>query len=104
MSVCSSHKYVLLAGDFNARTSELRDFTENDEFLADIFYFDSETCNFFSQANSLEPYNIAITRQSHDKHTNNHGYKLIDICKNNNIFILNGRFGNDRGMGGYTFS
>ena len=48
MSVCSSHKYVLLAGDFNARTSELRDFTENDEFLADIFDFDSETCNFFS--------------------------------------------------------
>ena len=47
MSVCSSHKYVLLAGDFNARTSELRDFTENDEFLADIFDFDSETCIFF---------------------------------------------------------
>ena len=70
MSVCSSHKYVLLAGDFNARTSELRDFTENDEFLADILTLIWKHAIFSSKPIVLEPYDISITRQSHDKHTN----------------------------------
>ena len=28
---------------------------------------------------------------------------LIDICKNNNLFILNGRCGKDKGVGAFTF-
>ena len=30
----SENKCVIITGDFNARTSQLRDYTENDEFLA----------------------------------------------------------------------
>ena len=79
---CSTHKYVLLAGDFNnTRTSTMRDYTQKDDFLADMFDFDSETSEFFSQASKLEQYGITLNRLSQDKHTNKNGYKLTDICK-----------------------
>ena len=38
-----------------------------------------------------------------DRHTYNIGHKLVDICKNNNLFILNGRMGHDRSIGNLTF-
>ena len=34
---CDDKKYVLLFGDFNSRTRDLPDFTENDEFISDLF-------------------------------------------------------------------
>ena len=49
-SYCNSHKYVLLSGDQNARTSEIKDYTECDMFLADLFDFDADTISFFSTA------------------------------------------------------
>lgn len=102
-SFCSSNKYVFITGDFNSRTSELRDFTENDEFLADMFDFDTETVEFFSHINKLENFSIPRNRKSMDKHTNNNGFKLLDICKNNNLFILNGRLDNDMDVGKFSF-
>ena len=99
---CSTHKYVLLAGDFNARTSTMREYTQKDDFIADLFDFDSETSDFFSKSSALEKYGIPLSRQSQDKHTNNHGYALTDLCKNNNLFILNGRFDGDN-TGNFTF-
>ena len=38
-----------------------------------------------------------------DKNANKNGRKLIDICINNNLFILNGRFGKDKHVGRCTF-
>ena len=38
-----------------------------------------------------------------DNQSNNHGFKLIDLCKNNNLFIFNGRLDKDRLLGQYTF-
>ena len=40
--------------------------------------------------------NIRIACKSQDKKKNNIGYKLMDICKNNNLSILNGQFGDDK--------
>ncbi|MEW8152430.1 MAG: reverse transcriptase family protein [Candidatus Thiodiazotropha endolucinida] len=40
---------------------------------------------------------------SSDKKKNNTGYRLLDICKNNNLTILNGRFGRDQNVGKPTF-
>ena len=34
---------------------------------------------------------------------NNHGFKLIDTCKNNNLTLLNGRYGQDKNVGELTF-
>lgn len=35
---------------------------------------------------------------------NNYGYRLLDICKNNYLYIYNGRIGRDSGIGMYTSS
>ena len=43
MSLCNNNKHVMFSGDFNARTSEMRDDTEQDDFLSDMFNFDDET-------------------------------------------------------------
>ena len=38
-----------------------------------------------------------------DKKKNNSGFRLIDICKINNLSILNGRYGHDKNTGAMTF-
>ena len=38
-----------------------------------------------------------------DSRTNAHGLILLDICRNNDLFMLNGRLGNDRDVGKLTF-
>ena len=40
---------------------------------------------------------------SKDSHTNNNGFRLLDMCKNNNLFITNGRLDRDMLVGDYTF-
>ncbi|MEW8547682.1 MAG: endonuclease/exonuclease/phosphatase family protein [Candidatus Thiodiazotropha sp.] len=46
-SMCSSHKYVYITGDLNARTANLIDYVQLDEFLAEEFELDDETVHFF---------------------------------------------------------
>ena len=53
----SYYKYVFLSGDFNARTSQLRDDTEVDDFLDELFDFDDETKELFFPAYKLDPFN-----------------------------------------------
>lgn len=103
ISMCSNYKYVFITGDFNARTSHLNDFTQLDHFVSEMFEFDEDTVNFFDKTNYLERLNIPLQRASKDTKINNAGYWLIDICKNNNLFIINGRFGQDKGIGSATF-
>ena len=43
----------------------------------------------------LEKLNIPLIRKTADLTTNNYGHQLIDFCKNNDLFILNGRLEND---------
>lgn len=51
----------------------------------------------------MEKYGLHISRTSQDRKKNTHGYKLIDVCKNYNLFVLNGIFGKDKGIGKMTF-
>lgn len=46
--------------------------------------------------------NIPLERKVQDSHLNNFGYKLIDFCKNNELYIVNSRIGNDKHTGGTT--
>ena len=50
----------------------------------------------------LESLCIESERYNCDSITNNNGYKLIDICKNHDLHTVNGRFGNDKGIGETT--
>lgn len=102
-SMCGRSSYICLTGDMNARTASLCDFITTDSFIADLMDFDEDTLSFYNQAEQLNSLNINKNRVSCDKKTNNNGYKLIEICINNNLFILNGRFGNDSTEGRLTF-
>ena len=44
------NKYVTLhvSGDFNTRTSEIRHYTEQDDYLPDMFNFGEETSKSFN--------------------------------------------------------
>ena len=90
-------------GDINARTTKLNDYVIADNFLSDFFYFDDETISFFDKTNILCHYGVPLNRANCDKKTNNNGHWLLDMCKNNNLFIVSGRIGKDKSIGASTF-
>ena len=58
---------------------------------------------FFDISSILEQYKFSKNRKSKDSVVNNEGNQLLDICKSNNLIILNGRCGQDKETGAYTF-
>jgi hypothetical protein len=79
---------VILIGDFNARTSKLDDFVSTDG---------NKHIQNLTQDNSNE-----TKRENFDNIINDHGKNLIEICKNCNMRILNGRTKGDS-LGKPTF-
>ena len=84
-------KHVLLFGDFNSRTANLPDFVDCDAFLFEINGNEDLQNEKQEISHYFEIKNIPINRQTADPSTNAYGYQLADFCKNNNMFILNGR-------------
>lgn len=86
-----NHKYILLNGDFNSRTGADKDFVELDE---------NENCPVdlphLDYASTLTQFDMLYKRNSNDISKNNYGNKLLDLCRNNNLFILNGRVNGDK--------
>ena len=101
--MCIDHNYIYLMGDIDARTSDNGDFTEVDDFMADYFEFDKTLLNYFNKVPMLKVYDIPLKRVSLDKSVNKHGEKLLDMRKGKNLFILNGRAGEDKNRGKLTF-
>ena len=101
--LCSEHKYCLFIGDVNARTASMPDFIPTDDFLSEYFQFDDEIITLFNKAQILENSGFPLSRCSQDSQTNAHGVMLTDLCKNNNLFILNGRVGHDKSRGRFTY-
>ena len=100
---CSENERVILAGDYNARTSMMRDYISPDKLTmpdVDIFDFESDTDESLK---ILESLNIQLHRESKDAKSNTLGITLLDICRHNNLFMLNGRYGNDKNVGQLTF-
>ena len=67
---------ILLQGDLNGRTGQEKDYLEADKL-------DSQFC-----IENLDNQNM---RNSEDKSKNTRGNELLDICKLNDMLILNGR-------------
>lgn len=89
---CLNSRYVLLFGDYNSRTGNMVDFIECDKFISDLLgdaSFQAEREEIFQ---NFEKANLPLQRNNADSSTNAYGYQLVDFCKNNNIFVLNGRF------------
>ena len=68
-------------------TANLADYTTDDDFLSKHFDFDDELSSFYHQKAALEKLGIEVNRKSMDNKRNNNGFKLLDICKNNNLSI-----------------
>lgn len=88
-------KHVLLFGNFNSRTAKIADYVECDEFIfeicgnEDLHREKDELFQLFKVSNT------PVNRENIDHTTNAYGYQLIDFCRNNNMFILNGRLNHD---------
>ena len=94
---------VLLFGDFNSRSRQLQDYIEADEFILKHFNSEDITNEYEQEISYFEGNkNVKLKRTNADTGINNYCYKLIDFCKTNNLFILNGRVGVDGGMGSHT--
>ena len=82
----------LICGDFNSRSSDNPDFVIDDDPTHISVLPDDYTPDNFMQ------------RFSEDQgHTNNNGLYLLDFCKQTGMRIMNGRVGEDYGIGKYTF-
>ena len=66
--------YLCLGGDFNARTGELKDI---------INEIGDERWDFPNENNSI--LGMVSNRMNKDKHTNNGGYELTDLCKSTEV-------------------
>ncbi|CAG2213625.1 unnamed protein product [Mytilus edulis] len=85
-----SHRFskCLLVGDFNARTGSEDDFIfvpDSESHVVDIENIQiNAVCN-------LDQYDFSRKRNSRDKNKNRFGNQLLEFCKGNNFFIMNGR-------------
>ena len=71
---------------------QLLDFSENDEFIKDLYDHENLVKN-----------NIRLKRFSADKNRpNRYGHKLIELCQNCSMYIANSRIGSDLGVGKKT--
>lgn len=59
--------------------------------------------DFFNISSLLTQSNLTVQRTSKDTTINNEGNKLLELCKSNNLCILNGRCGADKNIGNFTF-
>ena len=84
---------VLLLGDFNARTAEDKDYVileGNCDFGLDIEEFVDVNHNHYFEFSEFK-----LNRKSKDKSKNRFGNQLLEFCKMNNFYILNGRSKSD---------
>ena len=93
---------IVLIGDFNARTGLVSDFIEIDKCVAEICGVNTTEDEGFCDKSKLQLFGIETRRFNNDKTVNNNGYKLMDLCRNHDLKIVNGRFGLDSGLGEYT--
>ncbi|CAG2238348.1 unnamed protein product [Mytilus edulis] len=93
----------LIVGDLNAKTKLLDDVVIPDDSLFDILddFEDDSFVSYLYDYQNLCDSNVSLKRCSEDSSVpNNYGYKLIDFCKRNNLYIGNSRLpGNDHMIG-----
>ena len=82
----------VLAGDWNSRIGNALDFVQNDQdTLLDL--------NLLPGDYITDDY---LQRVSNDNVVNENGRLLLDFCRQSGVRVMNGRIGDDRGVGRYT--
>ena len=97
---------MLLTRDLNSRTKNISEIAQTDTELLELCNIDSNDVenndNSAYVVTILEELGIPICRKSLDSKSNTSGHRLIELCKNNNLLILNGRVGEDQNIGNFT--
>ena len=93
---------VLLIGDFNARTAKMNDFVTIEDGILNYTRLNDLDIELFITKELLDDLGILTERYNMDCNTNNNGYNFIDICRNFDLHIINGRFGADKDIGKFT--
>jgi hypothetical protein len=101
--MCCSHKHVMLIGDFNGHTADKPDYIVLDDFIANQLDLDDTLFNQMNTPQLLSTLNVPLRRVSMDTKLNDVGNKILDLCKNNEMLIVNGRIGRDKAEGNFTF-
>ena len=89
---------LILFGDFNSRTNDLQDFVEIDEYFSEMHGLQELHAESTRIHTYFETCHIPLKRNTADRNVNTYGRNMLEFCKNNNIFILNGRVGADYQM------
>ena len=84
---------IILAGDLNARIGRLSD-VDIDE--------DQTRLEFLNYCQPVNLGSFPYIRHTQDNTINRYGQRLIKLCKSVNIYILNGRTGQDKYTGRFT--
>ncbi|CAG2202403.1 unnamed protein product [Mytilus edulis] len=96
---------VCLLGDFNAHTGTHDDFIIVNDTILDSLLIDENSRKYMNSINALYELGIPIKRSSKDiSNINNYGHKLLEFCKNLDLYIVNGRISNDQLVGAVTTS
>ena len=93
---------ITLIGDFNSRTGELSDFISIEGTIAEQTGIDFAENDTFNSYTFLRDLGLATDRVSLDKAVNNNGKKLITFCRATGLKLVNGRYGEDKGIGDFT--
>ena len=93
---------IMLFGDFNSRTGILSDFIEPHDLVTVEGGFELSSEQFVNSEAIFNNAGIGSGRYSKDHIVNDNGLNLIELCKNFDIRIVNGRFGSDMGIGEFT--
>lgn len=86
----------LIAGDLNSRTGQLADTPYPINSISESLFLNNDEIDLFG-SNSDVP-----VRSNSDKHVNNYGTLLIDLCMECDLVICNGRSGKDFEHGFFT--
>ena len=65
--------------------------------------FDDNLLEFYNVSDKLDYFHFSRERTAQDVTVNNEGNVLLDVCKANNLFMLNGGCGDDKSVGTLTF-
>ncbi|MES9881290.1 MAG: reverse transcriptase family protein [Sedimenticola sp.] len=98
-SLSPKYSEILLIGDTNSRTGKLREIVEPDAFLCNEHNLEFIVDEYNEILSHFQNTNVSLERINADSGTNTYGYELIEFCKFNNLFILNGRTGHDDHIG-----
>ena len=94
-SLHNDKEVVCLLGDFNSRTKTNTDLLGFDKNLLDLLEVDESLKDRIYDEKLLDELGHRLNRKSQDDTINNYGYRMLEMCKNIGVYILNGRMGKD---------